>query len=125
MVTNEFRCFLEFHSAGKHVKTTETWYASNLGEAIYGGDQILDQSVYPRFQDLYAQAGAPADMAVFTRLESEGRLHCELVVYFSPAAGAVAQVCEGEPCEKPARAGLKLFAGDDRAWSALFPEAGR
>ena len=100
----------------------ETWYSRNLGDAIYGGDQYLEEVVQPSFQQAFAREGDPPAMAVFTRLESEGRLHCELVVYFSPAAHDLADLCDGEPCEKPARAGLKLFAGDERAWSTLFPD---
>ncbi|MDQ2693115.1 MAG: hypothetical protein M3Y68_13840 [Chloroflexota bacterium] len=66
----------------------------------------------------------PPEIAVFTRLESEGRLHCELVVYFSPAAAELARKFGASPCERPAPAGLALLAGDVRAWSALFPERG-
>jgi hypothetical protein len=61
-------------------------------------------------------------MAVFTRPESEGRLHCEVIVYFSPAAQQVAMAFGAEPCEKPARDGLGLLAGDSGCWSVLFPE---
>ncbi len=62
-------------------------------------------------------------MAIFTRYESEGRLQCEVVAYFTPAALDVAKIFDAEPCEKPTRSGLGLLAGDERAWSALFPES--
>ena len=100
----------------------ETWYSKTLGDAIYGSDLYLDEFISPRFQRAFADAGAPPEMAVFTRLESENRLHCELVIYFSPAAHEVARACEAEVCERPSRAGLKLFGGDEQAWLALFPE---
>lgn len=74
------------------------------------------------FLELFHTAGEPTDMAVFTRAESEGRLHCEVIAYFSPAARAVAKVFNAEPCERPARAGLGLLSGDSRCWSVLFPE---
>ena len=61
-------------------------------------------------------------MAVFTRPESEGRLHCEVIAYFSPAAHEVAEIVEAEPCAKPARAGLGLLAGDPSCWLLLFPD---
>jgi hypothetical protein len=77
------------------------------------------------FQRSFAAAGKPLAMAVFTRPESEGRLHCEVIAYFSPAARDVALAFDAEPCEKPARAGLGLLAGAEQAWSALFPEASR
>jgi len=59
-------------------------------------------------------------MAVFTRPESEGRLHCEIIAYFSPAAWEVAESFDAEPCEKPARPGLGLLAGREESWSVLF-----
>jgi hypothetical protein len=43
-----------------------------------------------------------------------------VIAYFSPAAQAVAKAFDAEPCEKPARAGLGLLAGSEKAWSALF-----
>ena len=61
-------------------------------------------------------------MAVFTRPESEGRLHCEIMAYFSPAASYIAEAFDAEPCEKPVRSGLALLSGDEECWSALFDE---
>ncbi len=49
------------------------------------------------FQPLFESAGMPAGMAVFTRHESEGRLHCEVIAYFSPAAAEVAKIIGAEP----------------------------
>ena len=74
------------------------------------------------FLPLFAAAGKPSHMAVFTRLESEGRLHCEMIAYFSPAAEEVAKAFEARPCGRPARAGLGLLAGNDQSWAVLFPE---
>ena len=102
----------------------ELWYTRTLGDAIYEADQLLEESLRPLFEQEYARAKNPSRMAVFTRLESEGRLHCELVVYLSPAAREVAELFGAEACQKPVPAGLRLFAGDERAWSALFPERG-
>jgi len=70
---------------------------------------------------MFESAGKPVDMAVFTRYESEGRLHCEVTAYFSPAAAEVAKVFDAEPCEKPLRGELGLLAGDKQALSVLFP----
>jgi hypothetical protein len=74
------------------------------------------------FLQLFTAAGRPPEMAVFIRPESEGRLHCEVIAYFSPAAREIATAFDAEPCEKPARTGLGLLAGDERAWFVLFPE---
>jgi hypothetical protein len=59
-------------------------------------------------------------MAVFTRAESEGRLHCEIIAYFSPRARELAIAFDAQPCEPPGRAGLGLLAGDGASWSVLF-----
>jgi len=76
------------------------------------------------FLRLFHAAAEPPGMAVFTRLESEGRLHCEVIAYFSPAARDVAKAFDAQPCGKPSRAGLGLLAGDIFSWSELFPEEG-
>lgn len=75
------------------------------------------------FLQLFTAAGKPSNMAVFTRPESEGRLYCEVIAYFSPAAVGVAQAFDAQPCMKPTRAGLGLLAGDQASWAVLFPEA--
>jgi hypothetical protein len=97
----------------------DTWYVLSLGD----GMTAVTSEVENVFLPIYAAAGKPFEMAVFTRPESEGRLHCEVFAYFSPAAAAAAQALDAEPCEKPVRAGLGLLAGDERAWSVLFPES--
>ena len=74
------------------------------------------------FLDRFSAAGKPPAMAVFTRPESEGRLYCEVIAYFSPAAAGIAQALDAEPCERPARLGLSLLAGDPGCWQVLFPE---
>lgn len=96
------------------------WYTANLGDAIMAAAPSAEIESY--FQKEFAAAGQPSDFAVFTRLESEGRLHCELIAYFSPAAQPVAQAFDAQPCPKPSRAGLGLLAGAQSAWSVLFPE---
>jgi hypothetical protein len=72
------------------------------------------------FLQAFTAAGNPPEMAAFTRPESEGRLHCEVMAYFSPAAQEVAKEFDAEPCEKPARAGLGLLAGREECWAVLF-----
>lgn len=72
----------------------------------------------------YEKANHPADMAVFIRHESEGRLHCEVKAYFSPASAVVAQAVDAVPCEKPSSDGLGLLAGSADSWVACFPGNG-
>ena len=98
----------------------ETWYSMSLGDGMMAA--VPSAEIEERFKMLFIAAGRPVDMAVFTRSESEGRLHCEVIAYFSPAASEVAQAVDAEPCDEPARTGLGLLAGDPGCWSMLFPE---
>jgi len=98
----------------------KTWYSVSLGDGMMAS--IPSEEIKAIFQQLFPAGDIPSDMAVFTRLESEGRLHCEMIAYFSPAAIEVAESFDAEPCEKPLRARLGLLAGSDLSWSALFDE---
>jgi hypothetical protein len=82
----------------------------------------LSAEIEEAFLPLFAAAGKPPTMAVFTRPESEGRLHCEVIAYFSPAAELLASAFEAEACARPLKAGLGLLAGDPGCWAVLFPE---
>lgn len=98
----------------------KTWYSISLGDGMMAGTPSVE--IEGLFMQKFAAAGRPPKMAVFTRPESEGRLHCEVMAYFSPAAADVARVFDAEPCEKPARTGLGLLAGDPVCWSLLFSD---
>ncbi len=101
----------------------EYWYMLNLSDGIMAAAPA--EEIKERFLLSFHAAGDPVDMAVFTRYDSEGRLQCDVIAYFSPAAREVAEAFDAEPCAKPLRTGLGLLAGDERAWSALFGEAGQ
>jgi hypothetical protein len=98
-----------------------TWYSKALGDGMMAS--IPSSEIELLFQKLSFARGNPLDMAVFTRHESEGRLHCEVIAYFSPTAAEVAKAVGAQPCPKPARSGLGLLAGEKESWSILFPEA--
>ena len=97
-----------------------TWYLMSLGDGIMAATPSAE--IQEKFLQSFTAAGNPPDMAVFTRAESEGRLHCEIMAYFSPAAKEVAKTFGAQPCEKPSKAGLGLLAGEKVSWSILFPE---
>ena len=99
----------------------DNWYSLSLGDGIMAGTPASE--IEAAFLQSYTAAGKPPEMAVFTRPESEGRLHCEVFAYFSPAAASVAKAFDAEPCARPVRAGLGLLAGAERSWSVLFPES--
>ncbi|MFN3332054.1 MAG: hypothetical protein ACK47M_06060 [Caldilinea sp.] len=94
------------------------WYSKSLGDGMWADSAA--EEIKALFQSRFEAADRPAAMAVFTRHE-EGRLHCEVVAYFSPASGEVAQALSASLCPKPVRRGLTLLAGDERCWSLWFP----
>ena len=96
------------------------WFTRNLGDAMLA-QEPLDR-IHDLFLPAYEQADGSKEMAVFIRHESEGRLHCEVKVYFSPASVAVARAVDAEPCARPSPDGLGLLVGSEDSWSALFPE---
>lgn len=98
----------------------DSWFATNLGDAMLAGD-ALDHIKRLLVRESGGTQGAP-EMAVFLRHESEGRLHCEVKVYFPPAAAVVAAAVDAVPCGRPDPGGLGLLAGSEASWSALFPE---
>jgi hypothetical protein len=101
----------------------EIWYSVSLGDGMTSG--MAAAEIEEAFARAFAAVGRPPGMAVFTRPESEGRLHCEVIAYFSPASRDVAKAFDAEPCERPARAGLNLLAGVEDSWSVLFPQSNR
>ena len=102
------------------MENIKTWYSVSLGDGMWA--PTISTQIEETFLLLFDEAGKPVDMAVFTRSESEGRLHCEVVAYFSPAAWNVAKVFDAEPCEKPFRDGLDLLVGNPNSWAVFFPE---
>ena len=100
---------------------TTLWYSLPLGDGMTADEP--SEEIRAAFQAAYQSAGKPADMAVFKRHESEGRLHCEVVAYFSPSAAGLAKLFDAEPCQRPERSGLDLLAGAEESWSVLFPHS--
>jgi len=99
----------------------DNWFSLSFGDGITSS--MLSDEVEKKFLEVFNATRQPRNMAIFTRGESEGRLHCEVIAYFSPAAQEVAQAFEAQPCEKPVRSGLTLLAGSGEAWSVLFSES--
>lgn len=97
-----------------------TWYVLSLGDGMTSG--ALAAEIEEAFGRRFTTPAIRPEMAVFTRPESEGRLHCEVMAYFSPGAAEVAKAFDAEPCKRPIRAGLALLAGDQSSWSVLFAE---
>ncbi len=84
----------------------------------------LAEQIKEFFLAEYGADNSSEEQALFIRHESEGRLHCEVVVYFSPATVTIAKAVNASPCKKPFPDGLGLLAGSKESWAALFPEKG-
>lgn len=98
------------------------WYSINLGDALLAGEPLAH--LEELFLTEYALAGKPLGMALFTRHESTGDLHCELIAYLSPAALVVAHAVGAARCVRPSPVGLSLLAGEEACWRMLFPGRG-
>ncbi len=98
------------------------WFTSNLGDAMLAGESL--EHIKELFLTEYGTNNNSIDQALFIRHESEGRLHCEVKVYFSPATFVVAKASNATTCNKPCPDGLNLLAGSEKSWSVLFPEEG-
>jgi hypothetical protein len=98
----------------------DDWCALALGDAMTADRRITE--IEAAFRGVFVAAGQPPQMAVLKRHDTERSLHCEVTVYFSPAAAALARSFGAQPCARPLRSNLDLLAGDARCWAALFPE---
>jgi len=96
------------------------WFCCNLGDPMLA-DELLERiGLY--YREAYRQSIDYDERAVFVRHETSGRLHCEVIVYFSPRCAAVAARADAMPCHRPDPSGLSLLAGPVAAWPLLFPE---
>ncbi len=83
-----------------------SWFQINLGDAMLAcGEQVRIRQLF--FSSLSHQANS-VGMAAFTRHESEGRLHCEEKISFSPLSAAIAKALGAKACEKPSKEGGRL-----------------
>lgn len=97
-----------------------TWFIKNLGDAMLSGESL--EHIKALFVSKYKQTDDSKAWAIFVRHESEGRLHCEVKVYFPPATVVVAQAVGARACMKPSSAGLGLLAGSEESRSLFFPD---
>lgn len=98
----------------------DRWFVKNLGDALCAFDE--QERIREFVDNACLDSGNPDEMAAFFRHESEGKLHCDLKVYFSPTLSSAARMVDAVPCEKPALEGLGILAGSQKSWRILFPE---
>ncbi len=94
------------------------WYGKNLGDAMLAGEHL--DHIQDLYGSIYGKFKRRSNVAVFYRHESEGRLHCEVWVYFSPAAFELAKAVAAEPCQQPSINSLGLLVGPENCWTVLF-----
>lgn len=94
------------------------WFAKNLGDAMLAWDSL--DRIESLYTTLYGVADGRRDIAVFIRHESEGRLHCEVMAYFSSDAFLLAAALDAAPCERPSKHDLSLHVGSEDSWKTLF-----
>ncbi|WP_178114790.1 hypothetical protein [Pseudomonas saliphila] len=97
-----------------------SWRVLNLGDPLLA-DQRLTQ-VLDAASSACLNAAPGADMAVFQRHESEGRLHCELKLYFSPALDELARSYGARRCRPPTAHDMSQVAGCEQAAQRLLSQ---
>jgi hypothetical protein len=95
------------------------WFTKNLGDASMADEAV--ERIKALFLLEYERSKQPPGMAVFIRHESNGYLHCEVRLYFSPASAPVAQAVDADSCQRPSPTDLGLLAGPQDSWVVLFP----
>jgi len=94
------------------------WFAKNLGDAMLAWDSL--DRIETLYASLYGGADSHQNAAVFIRHESEGRLHCEAMAYFSPDTFLLAATLDAAPCKRPSQHDLSLHLGPGDSWQTLF-----
>jgi hypothetical protein len=98
----------------------KNWFSINLGDAMLAAEAL--ECVETKFAAHYHRRETSNDTAIFTRHESEGQLHCDLIIYLSPALAELARELNAKTCKTPSPHSLSLLAGNKGAWLRLFPE---
>lgn len=94
------------------------WFAKNLGDAMLAWDSL--DRIESLYTTLYGEADERQDIAVFIRHESKGRLHCEVMAFFTPDAFLLAATLDAAPCVRSSKHELSLHVGPEDSWQTLF-----
>ena len=95
----------------------DTWYSVDLGDGVaaYQPSSEMQQ----KFFLILATAGAPHDMALFSKYDLKKNI---VTVYFTPSSQKMANSYNATPCDKPSYDDLSLLVGDARVWDIFYPE---
>ncbi|NMF87535.1 hypothetical protein [Aromatoleum petrolei] len=92
----------------------DQWFTANLGDAMLAGEDL--ERVCALFERRH---GRNATTAVLMRHENQGRLHCELVLYFPPELADLAAAVGAHVCGQPGLPGLGVAIGSPQRLSEL------
>ena len=81
-----------------------TWHFLNCGDPTLCDHTVQD--ILQTYDNINRHTQLPPDAAIFSRHESSGDLHCELMLYFNPEATAVARAAGAAACAPPLPHGL-------------------
>lgn len=84
------------------------WRYLNCGDPTLCDAKV--QELLQAYDNMNRSKQLPPGAAIFSRHESLGDLHCELVLYFNPEAEAVAKTVGATSCAKPLPQGLSRIA---------------
>ena len=98
----------------------KNWFTKNLCDAMFAFEE--QEQIKELTLSAYKSAENSSEMAAFFRHESEGRVHCEVKIYFTPMLAGVAREVNAEPCEKPSPCGLSLLVGSKDSLEIFFPD---
>lgn len=86
-----------------------SWYRLDLGAADLADSDA--GAVAAAIDAAWQAAGRPRGFGAYDRHESDGRLHCHRVVYFTPGAAELARRLGARACPDPGPWDLSPFAG--------------
>lgn len=89
------------------VTMKKTWYSLNLGDAMLAAEPL--EQISHLFQSTYGDARSCEGLAIYFRHESEGRLHCEVRVYFPPGTADLANKVGASRCRPPSPDDLSVL----------------
>ncbi len=71
-----------------------SWFKKELGDAIWAAPYL--ETLKEKFVSIYEASCATGEV-VLVKYDSASKLHCEVTVYFSPAAATLATSVNAEP----------------------------
>jgi hypothetical protein len=99
------------------------WFTNNLGDPMLADESLARiKALYLSKYSKHKSVKNSNEIAIFFRLESSERVHCEVKIYYSPATIIVAEQLNAIPCKKPCLEGLGLLVGLEESWSILFSD---